>query len=221
MTTARAIITAALSFHLNRLSPGEAIDADLAAVALNALNHVADEVNGQKSALFREFLSPGTVTGVGTLGTTWAALSPGDEILGASVAYSPGTNDVPLGSLTMAQYQGIIDKTTIGLPQLYAHDGAATVYFWPVPSGQVVSLRTRQVVSDFADLETDYVMPRGYKAAFSALLAEKIAPPLLNNVPPAVTLAAMNARSHIHAQSINPAIINSRVPRGNILSGWW
>lgn len=45
MTTARQIITDALTFHLNRLSPGETLEADTADVCLSALNAFVDDWN--------------------------------------------------------------------------------------------------------------------------------------------------------------------------------
>ena len=82
MTTARQIISDALTFGLNRLSPGETLDSDLAGVCLSALNSVADEVNGSKSFLFREILTvSGTISVVSAaLGTDWTGIVAGDDI---------------------------------------------------------------------------------------------------------------------------------------------
>ena len=221
MTTARSIITGALTFGLNRLSPGETLDADVGAVCLNALNHIADELNGSKSFLFREVLTASSpITGASAaLGVAWPSLAPGDEIAGATVQYSAG-HDVPLDPMTMAQYADIAIKATASLPRYYAHDGLATVYFYPACAGQTVTLRTRQVVSDFADLDSDYSMPKGYKAALSALLAEKMAPTMLGGVSAPVAAAAQKARNQLAQQSVSPAIIGGKGRRGNILGGW-
>lgn len=216
---ARDIIRDALTFHLNRLSPGETEDADTFGTCLNALNSIVDELNGGKSVLFREILSSAAVTGSGTLGTTWTGLSPGDEILGATVQYSAG-QDVPLWPMTMEQYQAIPIKGTGGLPIYFAHDGLATIYFYPVPSGQSVTLRTRQVVSDFADLDTDYSAPKGYRSGLAALLAEKVAGVMVGGITPAIASAAATARARLAAQAVNPGIIAGNAPAGNILTGW-
>ena len=217
MTTARSIISAALSHHLNRLSPGEALDADVAALALDSLNFVSDEWNGSKAFLFRELLTTSSAisSATGTLGSTWAGLSSGDEILGATVAYS-ATLDVPLEPLTMSQYAEISIKALSTYPAYYAHDGAVSVYLYPVPTGQTITLRTRQVVADFVDLDTDYAMPRGYKAALAAALAERLAPVMLGGISPAVAAASKAARARIGAQAINPAIINGRAYAGPV-----
>lgn len=221
MTTARSIITASLTFGLNRLSPGETLDADTASVALDALNHIADEMNGGKSFLFRELLtvSASGITGTsGTLGTTWAALSPGDEVLGAT--YSDGSSDIPILPWTMAQYANEPSKSTAGAPMYYAPDGLSLVYFWPACAGQYVTLRTRATVADFADIDTDYLMPKGYKSALSALLAEKLAPTMIGGVTPAIRASATAARQRLSSQAVNPAILVGSEMVGNILTGW-
>lgn len=220
MTTARQIIQTALTVHLNRLSPGETLDADTAAFCLDGLNNAIDAINGLKSFLWRQILTAGTVTGVsGELGTTWVGLSSGDEILGATVAYSAGM-DIPLYPMSMERYANIPLKQTASIPREYAHDGAATVYFYPACTGQVVTLRTKQAASEFADLDTDYVMPKGYKSALSALLAFQVAPVLNGGVPAAVQVASVAARKQLASQAANPAILQSSNHAGNILSGW-
>ena len=221
MTTARQIITGALTFHLNRLSPGETLNDDDAAVCLTALNHIADEWNGVKSFLFREILTTSAaITGTtGTLGATWAGLAPGDEILGATVRDGGGA-DQPINPGTLDQYAAIPLKTSAGSPVQYFHDGLATVYFYPACTGQTVTLRTRQVLADFADLDTDYSMPKGYKSALSACLAAAVGGVMVAQVSPAVYAAARAARLRIQTQAVNPGIIGGVSRRGTILDGW-
>ena len=217
MTTARQIISNALGFRLNRLSPGEALDADLAATCLTALNDIVDSVNGAKSGLFRTILTAGTVTSAtGTLGTTWATLSPGDKILGAT--YNDGSVDEVIDEITMAQYQAIGQKTDAGDPDHFAHDGLVTVYFHPVPTSLVITLRTKRAVEDFADLDTDYSMPKGYLSSFSALLAELLAPQM-GGITPAIARDAAAARARMRAQGMTPAILGGFHYRPSIISG--
>lgn len=218
MTTARSIIVGALTFGLNRLSPGETLNADDGAVCLDALNHIADELNGSKSFLFREVLTTSSpITGASAaLGVAWPTLAPGDEIAGATL----GDEADHMDALTMAQYAAITDKVSAGSPRYYAHDGLATVYLYPAASGQTVTLRTKAVVGDFADLDTEYSMPKGYKSALSALLAEKMAPTMVGGVSAPVAQAAQKARNQLSQQSVNPAIIGGASGGDNILSGW-
>lgn len=220
MTTARQIITDTLTYGLNRLSPGEPIDADLMASCLQALNNVCDGLNGGRSFLFREVLTVSSpITGTSALlSVAWAGIAPGTAIEGATVQYSAG-QDVPLWPLTMAQYANIAIKDTAVLPMYYAPDGLDTVYFWPACAGQTVTLRTKATFAEFVDLETDYSMPQGYRSGLAGLLGEKLAYPLLGRVPDPVARAAQMARQQLGGQSCNPAIIQLGPVQGNILDG--
>lgn len=221
MTTARSVLEDALSFGLNRLSPGESADADTLAIGLRALNSVVDEWNGVKSFLFRTILTQSAApitTVTGTLGTTWAGLAHGDEILGAT--YSLSGLDFPMGHLTMRQYhEQIPDKTQVGEPEFWSHDGLATVYFYPVPNSKSITLRTRSAVSAFADIDTDYDMPAGYRSALSACVAELLAFTMLGGVPQNIAVKASAARNRIAAQVCDPDIIGRAPRRGGILTG--
>lgn len=219
MATARAIIQNALTFYLNRLSPGETMDADLAAVALAALNDVNDEVNGGTELLFRDLLTPGTVSGItGTLGTTWAGLTQGNTIFGATV--SVGSVDIVLAPITIAQYQQLSVKATSGQPRYYAYDESLTVYFYPAPATPyTVTLLTRQSVSDFADLDTVYALPSGYQSFYAAMVAERLAPSMLGGVTPTIAKAAQQARARIYGGNLRPGIIGRTRIAFNILTG--
>lgn len=218
MTTARQIIEGALTFGLNRLSPGETLDADTGALCLSALNTIADEFNGGGSFLFREITSTSAAlsSAYGTLSATWS-LTAGTPILGAH--YTDSGLDHPLSQMTFAQYQCIADKTVTAEPSVYAHDGYDRVYLYPVPDGQTVTLRTKQTVSDFADLDTDYGMPKGYRAHLTALLAEKMAPTLVGDLSKEVVRGAAMARSALAAKNSNPAVLRGAGGRHNIITG--
>lgn len=219
MTTARTVIQDALSFHLNRLSPGETLDADTASLALSALNSVVDAINGGKSLLWRETTETATVTGTGTLGTTWAGIAPGAQILGAT--YNEGDGDQPISLITMQQWaERITIKTTGGVPQVYAHDGAATVYFYPAPVAVPIALRFKQAASEFAALDTDYVLPAGWRSGLSAMLAETLATVLIGGVPGDVARKSAAARLRLTGQSMVPGVILGGSGSGNILNGW-
>lgn len=221
MTTARTIIRNALTFGLNRLSPGESEDADLFGRCLDALGSIVDEINGGKAMLWREaFTVSSAITGPSALlGVAWPSLASGDEILGATVQYSAG-HDIPLDPITLGQYERITDKSQASLPRLFAHDGAATVFLYPAAAGQTVTLRTKQAAQTFADLDTDYSMPAGYRAALEALLAEKMAPTLNADMVQITAGQARAARRRLAAQFISPEIIGSRHSASNILTGY-
>lgn len=221
MTTARSIVGDALRL-INRLSPGETLDADTAADCLAGLNSIADEINGSGAFLWREILTTSSALNsvTATLGTHWTGITSGTKILGATV---DSGGDVMLSQLTMEQYHGMVEKATTGAPAYFAHDGAATVYFYPVPTGQTVKIRTRQVMSAFADLDTDYEMPAGYRAHLAGLLAERVSPVLSPEMLGHAVRAADRARSALRARGVNPSIIcDTRRPYGRerIINGW-
>ena len=221
MPTARQIITSALTYHLNRLSPGEVLEADLGNLCLGALNDIVDGWNSSVSLLWQTTLSAAVVNGpTGTLGVTWPTISSGHDVLGAT--YNNGSGDFLIAQLTIAQYHEEVRIKTLatGFPLYWAQDGASTIYFYPAPTGQSITLRSRSSMADFADLDTVYVMPQGYRSALSAVLAEKMGPSVVGSVPPAVAKAAAFARDGLMSNSVDPAIIGSAGTTGNILTGW-
>lgn len=219
MTKAREVIRNCLTFSLNRLSPGEQEDADLFGRCLDALNHIIDKWNGGKSLLWREIITDSSpITGsVGTLGVTWPGLQYGDQILSATVRYTTGV-DEPISPITVEQYLAIPIKGLSNIPQQYAHDGGSTVYLYPAANGQTIKLRTKQAASMFADLDTDYVMPQGYKSALVDQLAEVMAPSLLGGIPPVISSAAAASRRRVGAQEISPSILNGYNVGGRLAS---
>jgi hypothetical protein len=222
MTKAIDIITDAMSFGLNRLSPGETLDADTANVCLQALNSIVDEINGLESFLFKEQLIQSIpITGtVASLGVAWPTVTPGSKILSATVQYQVGL-DYPLESLTMDQYSVIPLKSVSVFPRYYAYDGYSNLFLYPAAAGQTITLRVHQFFSQFADLATDYGMPAGFRSAFCDLLTKKMAKVLIGSTTPDIEAAASAAKRRLAAQTVSPAIINGRRPAGNILTGWF
>lgn len=213
MTTARQIITDALTFGLNRLAAGETLDADTADVCLSALNAIADEMNGGGLMLWREIASTATVSASpATLGTTWPDVPPGSKIISAT--RSSGGSDIPLSPLTFEQWLSIPNKETIGQTYQYAQDGYANVYLFPVPASLSVTIHVMQPVSDFADLDTEYGMPAGKRSVFAALLAEKMGPSLVGGVPAHVAKEANKARLALMSKMV-PSIINTGMREGS------
>lgn len=219
MPTARAIITLALE-GMNKLAPGETIDADVGAVCLRRLNTIADDWSAGRMMMPQDLIVSGAVTGQSlTLGTgLFAAISGGDEIISAQA------DGYPMSPITMAQYNNIFDKVSPGCPTAYAHDGLSTVYLYPAASGQTINLLVRKTFTVFADLDTNYIMPSGYQGAFAACLAVAMAPALLGAVPPALEKMRKEAMFNVSSTNVRPAMVSSATIRpglnGNILGGW-
>jgi hypothetical protein len=219
MTTARTIITLALE-AMNRLAPGEALDADLSAACLRRLNAIADDWSAGRDMMPQDQTVTATVTGSTiTLGVgDFAAITPGDEIIAMQA------DVVPMAPIPIQQYNAIAVKTTPGRPEVWCADGLSTVYLYPVASGNVLSVVTRKPFTQFADLDTAYTFPAGYQGAFAASLAVAMAPALLGKVTPDLMAAERRAKFNIGGATVRPAIINasplSRRLAGNVLTGW-
>ena len=218
MTTARTILTLALE-SMNKLSPGEAIDADLATSCLRRLNSIADDMGAGRVMLFRDVLTSGAVTGQTlTLGTgSFATISPGDEVIQAVA------DGFELSPITLQQYNAILVKTSGGRPNTYAYDGLATVYLYPVAAAHIITLMTRAGYAQFADLDTAYTMPSGYQGAFAACLAVAMAPALIGKVSADLVNAKKEAMFNVANNAVRPAILNTdpynRPKRFNIFNG--
>jgi len=109
MTTARTIITLALE-AMNRLAPGEALDADLAAVCLRRLNAIADDWSARRDLLpvasFAE-LDTANVLPAGYQGALAAALA---------VALAPALLGGATPSLLMAEKKAMFNVANNILP---------------------------------------------------------------------------------------------------------
>lgn len=224
MATARKLINNALTLRLNWLTPGATADDDVLSRSLAAMNEVVDEMNGGGLSLWREILtqSAAGITGqFGTIGTTWLGLAACVDILGAT--YNNGYADIPMSPMTMQDYhERIPDKAVSGVPEVYAYDGLSTVYLYCAATGQRITLRTKQLASEFADLDTDYTLPKGYGSWLTSLLAERLAPGLLGGMPANVAKDARIARRAMN-QGAEPEIINGGPTAGRqaqFLNGW-
>lgn len=201
MTTARQIITSALTTGLNRLSAGETLDDDLAALCLSALNEVVDEINGAAGSLWKQSATTQTVSGASVLLSVWG-LEPGAPISLVMAA------DWPVSPTTFEAFQSIAGAST-GTPTVYAHAGDA-LHFWPAPNSLPITVTRKDPASDFADLNTDYAMPDGWRSCLAALLAEKVARPVVGGLPPDVARSASAALRRMLAR-VEPAILNPGV----------
>lgn len=206
---AREAITDALEW-LNRLSPGETLDADTAAFMLRRLNTLVDEWSANAQFLSRDLVTATNQTGNITLGEgAWAEVTPGAQIV------SMACDGYPLSPLPMSRYMTLFDATSVGTPLSYTYDGASTILLYPVPTGSVVKLLSRVGVSSFVDLDTDYSAAPGFKAALGVSLAVRAAPTLLGGVPAALVRAETRALGGIAKPM--PAIVDNNGFKG----GYW
>lgn len=220
MTTARTIITLALE-GMNKLAPGDTADADVAAICLRRLNVIADDWSVGRDMAPQDQIVSGSVTGASlTLAAgSFAAIQVGSDII------SMQADGYPMVPITMQQYNNIPDKTQSGCPEVWVCDGLATVFLYPAASANTIGILTRKPFTQFADLDTDYSMPSGYKGAFAASLSVALAPTLLGGIPPALLQAEKKALFNVANSNVRPAIVSSN-PLGrcgaasNVLQGW-
>jgi hypothetical protein len=188
--------------RMNRLSPGEPLNADDQAFGLRRLNLLVDELSASREFLFRSALTSAAQSGHITLGAgAWAAIDQGEQIISATA------DNLPLAPITMQQFNELYQPTTTGRPTVWAQDGMATVYLWPVPTGQTIKLQTQATVSEFADLTTDYTAAAGWRAGLGAALAVRCAPTLLGRLP--AELARAEKRAMDGLAMYEPAIIDN------------
>lgn len=215
-TTALLIISDAMG-RLNRLSPGETLNADDAAFGFTRLNLLVDELSASQQFLYLDVLTSVVQTGNITLGTgSWAAIALGDLIISATA------DNAPMSPITMQQYNELYSPSDTGAPRFWAQNGLGTVYLYPSPTGQTIKLQTRRGVAEFADQTTSYSMPPGYKNALGAALAVSLAPPLLGRLPPELVRSETKAMNGI--KNYKPAIVDvfafGSGSHWNILNGW-
>ena len=209
MTTARQIITSALTTGLNRLSAGETLDSDLAAVCLSALNDVVDALNGSGGLLWKQAATTQAVTGSAVLLSVWG-LDPGATISLVT------QNNWPVNPTTYEALQTLVPQA--GTPTLYASDGLS-LHFYPAPVSLPVTVLTKESAAEFADLDTDYTMPAGWRSGLAALLAEEVAEQVVGSLSAVVARKASAARRRLSAK-VEPAIINPGVG-GDTLSAFF
>lgn len=209
MTTAREIIEDALTFRLNRLSPGESVDADTLAVCLRALNSVVDEINGGRTLGYREGLitSTGAVSGASVPLNSWAGMAAGDKVLALSWSDGAGGDQSPMAEITMAQYQAIADKTTTGNPEVWAFDGWS-LFVFPVPVSKHLHARVKLSVVEFADFDTVYSLPQGYPSALTDMVSMRLAP-VMGGLTPAIQGAGNAAKLRLMSQMMRPAMLDA------------
>lgn len=200
MTRALDIIIDAYE-RCNRLSPGETLSADDAAFGFRRLGLLVDGLSAQSLCLFRDVLTSATQTGSITLGAgSWAAIAPGSQIISAAC------DNLPVRQITMQRYNEQCRPFVTGTPSVYAPDGFSTIFLWPIPTGQTITLQTRSTVSEFADQTTDYTLPDGWANALGAALAVRIAPNILGQLPQSLVRAEEKALGAV--DKYEPAIVD-------------
>lgn len=185
MTTARELIADALG-DIGVLDPMEAMTAEQAQHGLRTLNRIIDSLNAQRLQV------PAITEVVASFAGASASIGPGLTIntphplrLETGCYYVKSGISYPLPLWSREDYNARVLKGQSGdYPQGIYYDRATpgTVKVWPVPSVPIdYRLQCLVQLADFADLDTDYAFPVGYKDAFYWALCERL--PSAYNLP--------------------------------------
>lgn len=230
MTTARQLLTGALK-SIGVLDPVEAISPEDAADGLDVLNDIIDAWNNDRLYIFTTSEVVASFAGIS------ATIGPGMQVntprpIGIESAFfRRGGIDYPLEIIQKPRYDSITLKmTATNFPELLYYDGgmpSGNLFLYPVASGVTeYHITILQQLTAFADLDTDYALPQGYRRALRYTVAEEMAPLHGREPSPTVVRVAAGSRRAIRrAQEAAPLmILDGAGPSGpsarfNILSG--
>ena len=194
--TARSLITQALKLA-KVISSTETPSAEDAADGLLALNNFVDAWNIERLFVYAVADISATFSGASaTIGPSMT-INTTRPIRIESAFYRSGDVDYPLTVVESDEYYAIANKTTSGDPLVIYYESTAptgTVRVWPVPSSIEYHLQLLVQLTEFADLDTAYNFPQGYKKAFVYTLAEEFAPIFGVEIPVSVARRAVNMR---------------------------
>lgn len=155
----------------NRLFPGEILSGEDIDRGFDELGLVVDRLEADTQFLFKNVMTSAVQTGDITLGSgSWAAIAPGDNIVNVF------ESDVLLDFATPAVFTQYLETPQSGVPVVWTYDGFSVVSLYPSASGQTIKIETQQGVSQFADLETEYTLKKGYRSLLSVRLALRLHP---------------------------------------------
>lgn len=117
------------------------------------------------------------------------------------------TSEVPLRYLTDAEYAGLADKTSIGQPTGVWFDGDHTFYFYLIPdAAHTFVLYSDEQLSQvtFANIETAFTLPTGFKNAIDFNLAVDLGSEWGRDIPAAVVQKAISYKANLKRAHIKP-----------------
>lgn len=225
MTTARELITDALG-DIGVLDPNETLSGEQANHGLRTLNRIIDRWNAQSLHVWTVVDVVGNFAGASaTIGPGLTFNTPHPLRLEPGCYYVKSGMSYPLPIWSREDYNAVILKSTAGdYPQGVYYDKQIPghVYVWPVPSVSTeYHLQATVQMAEFADLDTDYTFPAGYKDALFYTLVERL-PQAYNLTPdPDQKAEAAKARAVIRKNNARVPVLsatNGRSGRLNILT---
>lgn len=201
--TARDTIQGALKL-LGKFDPNETMEPEDAADGLIMLNDLVDQWSLQDLNLYGTDVVTATVTnGIATVGPS-GVFNIVRPVTINHAFYRKSGIDYGMQPATDAQWDAIEIKSQAGdFPSVfwYSNDSPlATLYLWPVPVSLAVYLNVDIQITQFADLDTSYSLPQGYRMALKYALAPHLAP-LYQTQVPAIVMNNMAAAMRILKRS--------------------
>lgn len=216
MTTARSLIEDALQ-EVGVLDSAETMTAEQAEHGLSTINRIVDGWNARRLMVYAVQDVVATFSGaLASVGPSLTVNTPHPLRLEQGCYYVKSGLSYPIKVWDREAYNAVVLKATSGeYPQgvYYDRQIPGTVKVWPVPSAPIeYHLQVLIKLSEFADLDTDYSLPDGYRDAFFYTLCERL--PRAYNLPtdPDIKAEAAKARKVIQKN-------NTQVPTLQIGSG--
>jgi len=185
---------------------------------LSVLNDVIESMQIEKMYIYATTVASYTMTGsqtsytIGT-GGNFNVTMPTD-ITNAYVRYN--NIDFPMKKINMMDYGNIMNKTfVVGIPQFFAYNAAyplGTLYFWGTPDqNYTVFLQTPQLLTSFADLDTDYTLGRGYKRFLSYALMQDWMPEFEQEMTPTQLKSYTESKKLIQKNNIVLPVMKTEI----------
>jgi hypothetical protein len=181
MTTALSIINRAAEI-IGYKDPNEDLDGDDAQNFLGVLNSMVDTWNASPLFIVSVAEVTQSVSGLPiTIGPTGTIVRARPTRMEAGAFIRLNDADYNITWVERVEYDSIIQKNQAGNLACYGYyepslpDGK--IYLWPYPQTAVeLHLQLQVMLTEFADLATDYTLAPGYKRALEYSLAEELAP---------------------------------------------
>ena len=234
MTTARDIVKSALR-KISVVGTGAPMSNEDAQDGLSTLNSMLASFSVEGDVTYVDFVEEfGLTGGVGeyTIG------SGGDFNTGIpteikAMTYKTGTIEYSLSQYSATQYAGIPLKSTQGIPYVYWFDSSyplakIRLYYVPSTNGTLTIYSTKPL-TEFIDLDSDYVFPAEYLSMLEYNLAVWIAPEYEREAPATVkqvanrtytAIQAANKRNKIPISSLDVPTSENSYGYGNINGGY-
>ena len=216
MATATQLITRALT-SLGVLAAGETASGEEATNGLVSLNDMIQSWSNENLLIFQDTQVTIPINGA----TSYTVGASGDvntsrPVEFANAFYRLNSVDYPVNIITVAQYDGIPNKSSTGtIPDVvYIRDGypLLTVYPYPVCSSGTLYLETRKPLTEFATLATSASFPVGYERAIRLNLAVELMPEYGVENGTLVALAR-DAKQAIKRVNTKPVMMKVDIPR--------